>query len=89
MRKTRIHGKIENKFIIKNKENGLTVMENIQIAGHLSFMNYPAVFNTKEEAEKYLSSFELSEEEKRNLIIECTDISFFNNGGILVEMNED
>ena len=89
MKKTRINGKIENKFIIKNKQNEEIVMENIQTPGYLSLINYPAIFNTKEEAQQYLDDFELSEEEKENIVIESTNISFFDNGGILVEMNKD
>ena len=89
MKKTEIHGKIENKFIIKNKETKDIVMENIQKQGYLSFINKPAIFNTKEDAEKYLSKFDLSEEEKENIVIECTNISFFNNGGILVEFDDE
>ena len=89
MKKTEIHGKIENKFIIKNKINELLVMENIQKPGYLSFINKPAMFNTKEDAEKYLSKFVLPEDEKENIVIEeSTDnITFF--GGILVEFDDE
>ena len=53
MKKTEIHGKIENKFVIKDKVTKNIVMENIRKLRYLSPINRPAIFSTKEDAEKY------------------------------------
>lgn len=82
MKRTRIHGEIKDKYIIKNTKTKFVVLENIP----KEIGSYPVVFNSINDAEKYLKVFELSEEEKENIKIICTDISFFDNGGILIEM---
>lgn len=88
MKKTRIHGEIKNKFIIKDISTNKIVQENIQEEGYLCLINYPAIFNTEDDANKYLEHFDISEEELSNLRIENTDISFFDKGGILIEMED-
>lgn len=85
MKKSRIHGEIRDKFIIKDTKTNLIVQEKVSE----DIETYPAIFNSEDDAKKYLENFELSEEEKENIKIECTDISFFHHGGILVEMNVD
>lgn len=78
MKKTRVHGEIRDKFVIEDTSSGLLVMETER--GRQS----PAIFNSKEDAERYLEAFDLDEEDKKEIIIKSTDISFFNQGGILV-----
>ena len=78
MKKTRVHGEIRDKFVIENTSSGLLVMETEQ------GRQYPAIFDSKEDAERYLETFDLDEEDKKEIIIKSTDISFFNQGGILV-----
>ena len=84
MVKTRIHGKIKDKFVIRSKSSNHFATEAIEVRGSLSFVRYPAVFNSEKDAEKYLESFDLTDSDKEDISIENTDISFFNNGAILI-----
>lgn len=84
MTKTRIHGEIKDKFIIRSKSSGLLVTETEQNDGYLSFTRYPAVFNSEKDAENYLDAFNLGDEEREDISIENTDISFFDHGAVLI-----
>lgn len=84
IKKTEIHGAIVNKFVIRpiNGPSDSIVMESI------GDKREPAVFNTEDDIQKYLDFMDIDQEERSNIKIDCTDISYFNNGGILVEFEE-
>lgn len=82
MKKTRIHGEIRNKFVIKNKNTGCFILESYNLD------NEVAVFNSIEEANRYLKENEVTDSELKDIIIENTDISFFDNGAILIEYED-
>ena len=82
MKKTEIHGAIVNKFCIKHIPTGKVLLESLDN----NFDNTsPAVFNTETDAEIYLTLQEVIPDERKDIEICNTNISFFNNGGILVE----
>lgn len=82
MKKTEIHGAIVNKFYIKHIPTGNVVLESID--DNIN-KKEPAIFNTENDAEIYLKLAEVTPEERNDIEICKTNISFFNNGGILVE----
>jgi len=84
IKKTEIHGAIVNKFVIRpiNGPSDSIVMESI------GDKREPAVFNTEDDVQKYLDFMNIDQEERSNIKIDCTDISYFNNGGILIEFEE-
>lgn len=84
IKKTEIHGAIVNKFVIRpiNGPSDYIVMESI------GDKKEPAVFNTEDDVQKYLDFMDIDQEERSNIKIDCTDITYFNNGGILVEFEE-
>lgn len=84
MVKTEIHGAIVDKFVIRpiNGPSDSIVMESI------GDKKEPAVFNTEEDVQKYLDFMDIDQKERANIKIDCTNISYFNNGGILVEFEE-
>lgn len=83
MKKTRIYGKIRNKFVIKNKNTGSVVLEKYNLD------NEVAVFNSIEDANRYLKENGVTEDELKNIIIENYGISFFDNGAIMIEYEND
>ena len=86
IRKTRIHGKIENKFTIKNKE-GLYLLESVSDTDD---DREPALFNSSNDAVYYLRSVcEVPAKEIKDFIIESHPISYFDNGGVLVEVKTE
>lgn len=82
--KTEIHGAIVDKFVIRpiNGPNDSIVMESIGDKVE------PAVFNTEDDVLKYLDFMDIDQEERSNIKIDCTNITYFNNGGILVEFED-
>ena len=82
--KTEIHGAIVDKFVIRPINGGkdTVVMESI------GDKREPAVFNTVDDAHKYLDFMDVDQEERNNIRIDPTNISYFNNGGILIEFEE-
>ena len=82
--KTEIHGAIVDKFVIRpiNGSSDAIVMESI------GDKKEPAVFNTEEDVQRYLDFMDIDQEERNNIRIDNTNISYFNNGGILVEFEE-
>ena len=84
MKRTMVHEEIEEKFTIKNKSTGLLVTETEQKEGYLTFIRYPAVFNTKEDAEKYLKTFDLDDDERNDVVIENMNIPSFHRDAILI-----
>lgn len=85
MKKHEVYGEIKDKFLIKNKKNNNIVTETIQKEGYLIFNRKPALFNTKEDANRYIDNNTKSEEEKAICNIEFSDNLYFNTGAILVE----
>lgn len=85
IRKTRIHGQINDKFTIKNKKEEFALVSSPEDESGL----YPAVFNSEHDAILFLKSNDASDEEIDNLIIEFTPISFFDNGAVLVELDKE
>lgn len=81
MKKTHLHGEIKNKYLIKDNISGNVVLEKCDDETEMN----PAVFNYPEDAELYLQLMEVGHQERLRINIECTDISFFNHGVILVE----
>lgn len=88
MKFTRIHGEIRDKFIIKNKISGLVVTEFEHKDGYLCFTRYPAVFDSESDARRYLIEYGLTESDMDYICIENTNISYFNNGGVLVTFED-
>lgn len=82
--KTEIHGAIVDKFVIRpiNGPSDAIVMETI------GDKREPAVFNTEDDVQMYLDFIGIDQEERDNIKIDCTNITYFNNGGILVEFEE-
>lgn len=88
MKKTRIHGEIKDKFIIRSIKLDKLVQENMSNEREWAPWNFPAIFNTKEDAERYINERDADKSEELNLVIESTKISFFDQGGILVEFED-
>lgn len=82
--KSEIHGAVVDKFVIRPK-NGPA---NIVLLETMGDKNEPAVFNTKNDVEKYLNFMEFDKEERENIKVESTNITYFNNGGILIEFED-
>ena len=85
IRKTRIHGQINDKFTIKNKTEEFALVSSPEDESGM----YPAVFNSEIDAILFLKSCDVSDEEIDSLFIECTPISFFDNGAVLVELDTE
>ena len=84
IKKTRIHGEIKNKFFIKNKKDpSICVLESI------TYERIPAIFNSKDDILLYLNMQEVDEEEMKDIIIEPTNISFFDNDALLIEFEKN
>lgn len=90
MKKTKINEKIENKFAIKSIEAGLLVTEDLVNEGvrALGLIRYPAVFNTKKDAKRYLKEHNVTTKDMKDFKIENADISFFEHGGVLITYDE-
>lgn len=79
---------VKDKFIIRN-ENGNPVTETTAKDRELAFIRYPAVFNTKEDAIKYLKLKEVPYDAMEQLYIESSSLFTFPTGAILIDFNEE
>lgn len=76
--KNNVFGEVRGYFSIKDISTGWLLDE------YLFGTCRPAIFYTKEDAEKYIKAFKSNEAWYNKYIIETIDVSFFNRGAILV-----
>lgn len=79
---------VKDKFIIRN-ENGNRVTETTAKDRELAFIRYPAVFNTEEDAIKYLNIRKIPDSVMSHFKIESSNLFTFPTGAILIDFDEE